>query len=115
KIVAEYQSKKDVVFVGIDRSHLNLSNEDRDQEERLKKLKNYIESRKVTHKVVLDEWIPRTDKRPEHYRIANDYSVSGNSQFYVIDKDGIVKYKNSAIHADLDYFYRELKAALKLI
>ena len=115
KVASEYQSRNDIVFVGIDNSYVTLLDEGANRIERSKLLKNYLERRNITYPVIEDQWISSSERNGGHFKIATDYNVEGRSQFFIIDKNGIVIYKNTANQYISEYFYRELKAALKLI
>jgi len=115
KVAAEYQFREDVVFVGIEKSYNQSIAEATGKAERLEKLKKYIERNRITYPVIQDQWIPGANAYGGHFKLAEEYSVDGTSQFYIIDKKGTVRYKNSGSQYIPAYFYTELKAALKLI
>lgn len=115
KVAAEYQSREDVVFVGIEKSYNQSIAEAAGKAERLEKLKKYIERNKLTYQVIQDQWIPGANAYGGHFKLAEEYSVNGISQFYIIDKKGTVRYKNDGSQQIPSYFYTQLRAALKLI
>lgn len=110
-----YQSRKDVLFIGIDNTSVIEGDEDKRDKLRLERVKKYVDSRHFKFKVLLDElhYHPQLDH--PYFKVANNYSVTGLPQFYIIDKKGIVKYRAYINAGDPETTALELSRALNLI
>ena len=92
EVAASQQSKKDILFVGIDRSSIYNSNEANKVPERIKRAKEYVAGEKSNFKILLDELVNEPEQKNSHFRVSHLYN-SSPGLFYIIDKKGMLRYR----------------------
>lgn len=104
-------ARKDLVFLGIDKTQIFEQDEVKREVIRTDKLKEFMMQRNYQFEVLLDKLNYNSKNSGfTYFSVADDYSSGDMSQFYIIDKAGMVKYKSYGG----TNFQRELKAALAL-
>ncbi|RYE52767.1 MAG: redoxin domain-containing protein [Sphingobacteriales bacterium] len=94
EVASSLESRKDVLFVGIDRSAVYDSNRIYlDEEQRIERVKQLMKGATSNLKVLLDEAINDPQKQDFHYKVSRLYSLASPGLFYVIDGKGILRYK----------------------
>jgi peroxiredoxin len=117
KMAARYAGRQDVVFLGIDKTQIFESDENKRSILRKQKLREFMEQYNYTFDVVLDEMVYNPKNSNGTYFVVSDnYSCEYLSQFYMVGKDGIVRYKHFPPGiSTTEKFEREFSAALNLI
>lgn len=108
--------KKGIMLLGIDRTPIFENDESRRKELRMDKLKEFVREKSYTFKVLLDDFQYDPGRSVNYFRVATDYTSDSMAQFFIIDKDGIVRYKSYPTDRTTpERFAREFTAALKLV
>jgi cytochrome oxidase Cu insertion factor (SCO1/SenC/PrrC family) len=108
--------KKDIVFLGIDRTPIFENDESRRKALRIAKLKEFVREKGYTFKILLDDFHFEPWNSVNYFRVAADYTSDSTAQFFIIDKDGIVRYKSYPTDRTTpERFVREFTAALKFV
>ncbi|TSJ43676.1 TlpA family protein disulfide reductase [Mucilaginibacter corticis] len=103
---------ENTVFLAINETAVSDADEANGKPLRIQKLNEYMAANKFSFKVLLDDFKPNPiPNRGNYYVVADDYSANGGGQLYVIDKNGVVKYK-SFVYPSLT---RALAASSKLV
>lgn len=114
-ISKKYKNRKPV-FLLIDRSSVSQTDENSGRPLRIQKIKQFLTQNEVDNKILLDDFHQDTKQSNfSYYRVSDLYSSDSLGQFYVIDKDGMVRYKSFPYYPmNAHRFSRELSTALKL-
>lgn len=110
-------ARKDLVFLGIDRTAIFEDDEVRSKTMRTAKLKEFVREKGYTFKILLDDfhYDPRSSAN-SYFRVSTSYTSTSLSQFFIIDKKGMVRYKSyPSDQTSPERFAREFTAALKLV
>lgn len=108
--------RKDIVFLGIDRTPIFENDESRRKALRMAKLKEFVREKGYTFKILLDDFQFDPGRSVSYFRVATDYTSDSMAQFFVIDKGGLVRYKSYPTdRTTAERFAREFTAALKLV
>ncbi|MES2827641.1 MAG: hypothetical protein V4687_05795 [Bacteroidota bacterium] len=117
EMALQYAGRKDVVFFGIDKTSIFDVDADKRLILRKQKLKEFINQYDFKFNILLDQMIYNSQTSNGTYFVVSDnYSSEYFSQFYMIDKEGIVRYKHFAPGINTyEKLRREFSAALELI
>jgi peroxiredoxin len=117
KMAVRYAGRKDIVFLGIDKTQIFESDENKRSRLRKQKLREFMEQYNYKFDIVLDEMVYNPKNSNGTYFVVSDkYSCEYLCQFYMIGKDGIVRYKHFPPGISTsEKFEREFSVALNLI
>ncbi|RZJ77904.1 MAG: TlpA family protein disulfide reductase, partial [Chryseobacterium sp.] len=116
QLVRKYESHKNIVFVAIDKTSAYDTDDSIRNKVRLGILKNYLEKYDLKFRVLLDDYHYNSKNSGlTYFRVADDYSSDWSSQFYLIDKKGMVRYKSYIIPGGFKGFSRDFSKSLKII
>lgn len=116
EIAAAHQSRGDLLFVGIDNTWLPEPDKNKREKMRRENVGKYLANRGFKFRVLLDDvHYDAQDLEKSYFKTASAYSLKGSSQFYIIDKKGIVRYRSSINGGDPEGSALELSRALNLI
>jgi tetratricopeptide (TPR) repeat protein len=108
--------RRDIMFLGIDRTAIFENDESRRKALRMAKLKEFVSERGYTFKVLLDDFYFDPGRSASYFRVAADYTSDSFFQFFIIDKKGNVRYKSYPNNQTTpERFIREFTAALKFV
>ncbi|WP_457290250.1 peroxiredoxin family protein [Pedobacter sp. UYP24] len=117
EMAVRYAGRHDVVFYGVDKTSIFDADENKRLILRKQKIQEFRNQYDFKFNILLDDMIYNSKNSNGTYFIVSDnYSCEYRSQFYMIDKDGIVRYKQFPPGIDTyEKFEREFSAALNLI
>lgn len=115
KIVKEY-SGSPVVFLAIDKGRVSEQDEANGRLLRIQRINEFLTKSNLSFKVLMDNYHQDKNPNSNFYYTADNYSSGDVCQFYVIDKNRIVRYKSFPYTPmPMEQFEHELNAALKLV
>jgi len=115
--VAKAHSGSDVAFLAIDVARISEDDEVNGRPIRIQKIRDFLTKNDLSFEVLMDSYHhdPHSTA-PGFYVMADNYSSDSVCQFYVIDKNRIVRYKSFPYSPmPVEKFEQELNAALKLV
>ncbi|WP_285058849.1 redoxin domain-containing protein [Pedobacter ginsengisoli] len=116
EIAAAHQSRSDLLFVGIDNTWIPEPDKNKREKMRLENVGKYLANRDFKFKVLMDDLhYDAANWEKSYFKTADIYSLKGTSQFYIIDKKGIVRYKSFINGGDPEDSALELSRALNSI
>jgi len=116
KIVNAHQGSN-IVFLAIDKTSVSETDEVNGKPLRIQKVNKFLSDNGFNFKVLLDDFHrDPISTSGSYYAVSKLYSSDSSCQFYVIDKNGIVRYKSFPYSPmPVEQFTRELTAALRLV
>jgi hypothetical protein len=117
EMALRYAGRHDVVFYGVDKTSIFDADEDKRLVLRKQKIQEFLNQYDYKFNILLDQMIYNSKNSNGTYFVVSDnYSCEYLCQFYMIDKEGIVRYKHFPVGIDTyEKFEREFSAALDLI
>jgi len=117
EMALRYAGRHDVVFYGVDKTSIFDDDEDKRLILRKQKIHEFINQYDFKFNILLDQMIYNSKNSNGTYFVVSDnYSCEYLCQFYMIDKDGILRYKHFPPGIDTyEKLEREFSAALDLI
>ncbi len=117
EMALRYAGRHDVVFYGVDKTSIFDDDEGKRLILRKQKIQEFINQYDFKFNILLDQMIYNSKNSNGTYFVVSDnYSCEYLCQFYMIDKEGIVRYKHFPPGiSTYEKFEREFSAALDLI
>jgi len=115
-VVKNYKGKN-IVFIAVEEGLVSNADELAGEQMRKTQIQSYLTRRNFSFNVLVDRYHYNPGSTNESFHIVADvYSLNHPNQFYIIDRNQIVKYQSSISSiSTVEQFKQEFSASLKLI